>query len=75
MKISVALASGLLALILTLGVYTEGVSAHNLSTGCSRGDRVYKVVRGDTLGKIASRYRTSWSKLAAHNHLARPNLI
>ncbi len=75
MKISIAIAAGLLAIVLLLGVSTGGVSAHTLNATCSRGDRVYTVVRGDTLGKIASRYRTSWSTLAAHNHLVRPNLI
>ncbi|MBV9257111.1 MAG: LysM peptidoglycan-binding domain-containing protein [Ktedonobacteraceae bacterium] len=76
MKIGMAIALGLLAIVFALGAYTgDGVSAHTLSVSCSRGDRAYTVVRGDTLGKIASRYRTSWSRIAAHNRLARPNLI
>jgi len=76
MKTGVAIAVGLLAITLTSGVYTEGrASAHAASTSCARGDRVYKVVRDDTLGKIASRYHTSWSMLAAHNRLVQPNLI
>jgi surface antigen len=75
MKISIAIAAGLLAIVLLLGVSIGGVSAHTLNATCSRGDRVYTIVRGDTLRKIASQYRTSWSMLAAHNHLTRPNLI
>ncbi len=74
-KIGMAMASGLLVIVLTMGVYTGGVSAQTLRISCARGDRVYKVVWGDTLSKIASRYRTRWSTLAAHNHLAQPNLI
>ncbi len=74
-KISIATASGLLAVALTLGAYTDGVSAHALSNRCSRGDRIYKVVRGDILSEIAFRYHVRWSTLAAHNHLAHPNLI
>jgi surface antigen len=70
-----AMASALMALVLTLGVSNGRVSASTLSVSCSRGEHVYTVVRGDTLGRIASRYSTSWSTLAIHNHLARPNLI
>ena len=33
------------------------------------------VVSGDTLGAIASRYGTSWEKLASYNHIANPNVI
>jgi LysM repeat protein len=35
----------------------------------------HKVRSGETLGKIASRYGTSVSRLVALNHLANPNLI
>jgi surface antigen len=74
-KIGMAMASGLLVAVLTIGVYTSGVSAQILRASCARGDRGYKVVWGDTLGKIAFQYHTRWTTLAAHNHLARPNLI
>lgn len=75
MKLSIVMAQGLLAIVLMLGAYPGEVSAHTLSSSCSRGDGVYSVERGDTLGKIASRYGTSWSTLAAHNHFARSNMI
>jgi LysM repeat protein len=42
---------------------------------CSRGDQVYTVVSGDTLGGIAARYHTTWPRLASYNHIANPNLI
>src|SRR5450432_399511 len=75
MKLSMVVALGLFALTSTLGAYSGGVSAHASSVRCAKGDRVYTVGSGDTLGKIASRYHTSWSTLAAYNHLASPNLI
>lgn len=36
---------------------------------------VYVVQRGDTLGAIASRFKTTVAKLASTNHIANPNLI
>ena len=38
-------------------------------------ERVYTVVRGDTLSAIAARYGTSWRVLAELNGIANPNLI
>lgn len=35
----------------------------------------YRVVAGDTLSSIAARFGTSWTALAAANHLADPNVI
>lgn len=45
-----------------------GVPA-SVSTG------TYRVVAGDTLSAIAARFGTSWTALAAANHLADPNVI
>ena len=42
---------------------------------CSSGDQVYSVVSGDTLGGIATRYHTTWQRLASYNHIANPNVI
>ncbi len=42
---------------------------------CSHGDQAYKVTQGDTLGSIASRFGTTWSVVASHNHIAQANLI
>jgi N-acetylmuramoyl-L-alanine amidase len=65
----------LLAIVVTLGVNVGGAQAQTLKAKCSRGDRVYVVVRGDTLGGIAHRFGKNWSTLAAHNHIANPNRI
>ncbi len=42
---------------------------------CSSRDQVYSVVNGDTLGGIATRYHTTWQRLAAYNHIANPYII
>jgi surface antigen len=42
---------------------------------CSSSDRTYIVHGGDTLSGIASRYNTSWPRLAAFNRIAHPSLI
>jgi LysM repeat protein len=42
---------------------------------CSHGDQAYKITQGDTLGSIASRFGTTWSVVASHNHIAQANLI
>ncbi len=57
---------------LGMGVHLFGAFAQS---PCSRGDQVYVVQSGNTLGSIAARYGTSWQKLATYNHLANPNLI
>lgn len=36
---------------------------------------IYVVKKGDTLSKIAKKYKTTYQKLAAYNNLANPNLI
>ncbi len=41
----------------------------------SNSDTVYTVVAGDTLSGIASRYGTTYQKLAAYNNISNPNLI
>jgi len=42
---------------------------------CSSGDQVYKVVSGDTLGAVATRYNTTWQSLASYNKLANANVL
>ncbi|HET9919081.1 MAG TPA: LysM peptidoglycan-binding domain-containing protein [Ktedonobacteraceae bacterium] len=68
--------SGLALLLLAalLGV-NGGVASAHAETGCPAGSQTYVVVSGDTLGGIAARYGTSWSNLAAYNHIANPSLI
>ncbi len=39
------------------------------------GERTYTVKKGDTLSKIASKYGTTYQKLAAYNGIANPNVI
>jgi len=56
----------------TLGMNIFGASA---KSPCSGGDHTYIVVSGDTLGDIASRFNTTWQRLATYNHIANPNLI
>ena len=63
---------GLLMLGNLLGMNAFGAFAQS---PCSSGDHTYMVVSGDTLGAIASRYGTTWEKLASYNHIANPNVI
>lgn len=44
-------------------------------TPASSGDATYTVVKGDTLSGIASRYGTTYQKLAEYNNIDNPNLI
>lgn len=44
-------------------------------TPSTDGETVYTVVAGDTLSGIASRYGTTYQKLAEYNGIANPNLI
>lgn len=44
-------------------------------TNPSNGDTVYIVVAGDTLSGIASKYGTTYQKLAEYNGISNPNLI
>jgi len=70
-NVSVAAVLGALLLGI-MGMHIFGAFAQS---SCSRGDHAYIVVRGDTLGGIAARYRASWQRLASYNHIANPNLI
>src|SRR5437588_6244146 len=63
---------GLLLLGNSLGTSIFGAFAHS---PCSSGDHTYTVVRGNTLGGIAARYRTTWQRLASYNHIANANVI
>jgi LysM repeat protein len=63
---------GLLLLGNGLGMNVFGAFAQS---PCSSSDHTYTVVSGDTLGGIASRYRTTWQRLASYNHIANANVI
>ena len=65
---------GLLFLGITLG--TNAGKAHAQSrAACASGDRVYTVVGGDSLSRIAYHFGTNWGVLASYNHFSNPNLI
>jgi len=70
--VSVVLVLGLLLLTNIVSANIFGASAQSL---CSSGDRVYIVVSGDTLGKIATHYHVQLKRLASYNHIANPNVI
>ncbi|HEX6481044.1 MAG TPA: LysM peptidoglycan-binding domain-containing protein [Ktedonobacteraceae bacterium] len=73
-KCSVAGILGLLFLGITLGMNAGKAHAQSHTT-CASGDRVYTVVGGDTLGRIAYRFGSNWGVLASYNHISNPNLI
>ncbi len=73
-KISIVAVMALLFLGATLGVNVAGAHAQSFNA-CPGADRTYSVVSGDTLGKIAYRYGTTWATLASHNGIANPNVI
>ena len=73
-KFRLGLVLGLLLFVATFMLNVPGASAQTYTT-CSGGDRAYSVASGDTLSKIGYRYGTSWSALAAYNHIVNPNLI
>lgn len=76
LRTSVAAVVGLLSVGATLhGDIKGNTQAKSLKVACAKGDRVYSVTRGDTLGKIARRYNVNWARLSAHNHLVDPNVI
>jgi LysM repeat protein len=54
------------------GMDAMGVFA---KSSCAAGDQAYSVVSGDTLGGIATRYHTTWQRLASYNHITNPNII
>ena len=44
-------------------------------TSAQYSETIYTVVKGDTLSGIATKYGTTYQKLAAYNGIANPNLI
>lgn len=70
--VTVLIVLGMLLAGSTLGGHLLGVFAQ---TPCARGDVSYSVVFGDTLSRIAARYKTTWQRLTVYNHLANANLI
>lgn len=56
-------------------IKAAGGSGGAASTGETSGDAVYTVVKGDNLTKIATKYGTTYQKLAEYNGIKNPNLI
>lgn len=52
-------------------VETVEKNVNNCTNGCS----TYTVQKGDTLSQIASRFRTTYQKIASYNNIQNPNLI
>lgn len=50
-------------------------TTNNNTTSNSNGESVYVVVKGDTLSGIASKYGTTYQKLAEYNGISNPNFI
>lgn len=67
-------ALGLLPLVATFLVAAPTANAQTRTT-CSKKERSYNVVSGDTLSGIGYRFGVSWPALASRNHIADPNLI
>jgi LysM repeat protein len=77
----VSIVAGQLAVILVLGSVLLGTTLGSsvlrafAQAPCAKGDQVYSVASGDSLGTIAAQYNTSWQKLASYNHIANANMI
>ena len=50
-------------------------NSHQINTDTTSEETVYTVVSGDTLSGIASRYGTTYQRLAEYNGISNPNLI
>lgn len=77
-RTSVAAVVGLLTVGTTLGVQDMGVEpvqaqAHRVV--CAKGERVYTVKRGETLGTISKHLHVNWHLLAKRNHISNPNFL
>ncbi|GAC1397728.1 MAG: hypothetical protein NVSMB49_04000 [Ktedonobacteraceae bacterium] len=64
----------MLFVALTMSIHVPGAFA-STSTPCSKSERGYVVVQGDTLSWIAYSYRMNWLDLASHNHIANADMI
>lgn len=54
---------------------SAATSSTSASSASNSGEVVYTVVAGDTLSKIASKYGTTYQKLAEYNGISNPNVI
>lgn len=50
-------------------------TSNSTSSTAAQSETVYTVQKGDTLSKIASKYGTTWQKLASYNGIANANVI
>ena len=60
-----------------LTVYDKQVAVNNTVNNVNNvtSYNTYTVQKGDTLSQIASKYRTTYQKLASYNNISNPNLI
>ena len=56
-------------------VTTTSTSTHHTTSASSTTASTYTVQRGDTLSGIAAKFNTTYTQLAATNHLSNPNRI
>jgi soluble lytic murein transglycosylase-like protein len=70
-----AIILAMLGVILVSSALTSGLLGAFAHSPCASGDRTYVVTWGNTLSGIASRYNTTWQRLASYNHLYNANLI
>ena len=72
----ILLGSGHTAIALSDGTYaTANVPASTPVTNTTSDDTVYVVQAGDSLSKIATKYNTTYQKLAEYNNISNPNVI
>ncbi len=64
-----------LGIILLNSAFSSTLFGAFAQSPCSSNDQVYIVHSGDTLGRIAMRYKTTWQSLSSYNRLANPNMI
>lgn len=57
------------------GLAGKQQSSGSTSGVAAAGEQTYTVKKGDTLSKIASKYGTTYQKLASYNGIANPNII
>src|SRR5436853_4035931 len=70
-----AIILAMLGVILVGSTLTSELLGAFAHSPCASGARTYIVTWGNTLSGIASRYNTTWQRLASYNHIPNANLI
>jgi LysM repeat protein len=71
----ILLGNGHTAIVLSDGPYTVDNVQPESSVSSNVADTVYTVQAGDSLSKIATKYNTTYQKLAEYNNISNPNII